>query len=247
VSSRITPHWRVCELVGLALIIGFGGWLRWPLLDVGILGDEQALLQYHGLERFWRDSLSALHPPLYRMSFRMFLDPLAALEMGRMGSFVAGLALIGLMAVNARRLLGSRIAGLAAALWCAALPVGIIWSALFRPYSIWMLLVAAHMWTVMRWLEPGAESAKWRSIPVVLTALLLPQVHYMSVPWLAVFGLSLVVFGLVSWRRLWVYLPSALLFLPLCWFVLGSRNPNMRRQSGDLLESWERLSGAVGV
>ena len=36
---------------------------------------------------------------------------------------------------------------------------------------------------------------------------------------------------------------SALLFVPLCWFIFGPQFSTTRRQSGDLLRSWERVFG----
>jgi len=225
----------------LALIISFGAWLRWPHLQRGVVGDEQALLKYHGIDRILHDGSNALHPPFFRMSFRMFLEPMEGLEAGRLFSLVAALALIGMMAVVGRRLTGNRLAGLVTSLWCATLPIAIIFSTLFRPYSFWMLLVAGHIWAVIRWVRAGTKAQ--HRMPVIWTALLLPQVHYQSATWLAVFGLILVATKLIPWRRLWVYAPAALLFLPYTWFIFGPQYAQKFRKTGDLFSTWNYLLG----
>ena len=73
-----------------------------------MVGDEEALLWFHGWSRFWRDSQSALHPPLYRMTFQIYDDPLSMVEAARMTSLIAGLGAILLVALIARRITDQR-------------------------------------------------------------------------------------------------------------------------------------------
>ena len=235
--------WRPWEVVGHALIVAAGGWLRWPLLERGMVGDEQALLQFNGWSRFWQDSLSALHPPLYRLTFQLFADPLSAVEGARMTSLIAGLGTVVLVGLLARRITEHRWAGLLAAGFVAGLPVAMQYSALFRPYSVWMLVTAAHLLAVIRWVDPDGEHRFQRAVPVAVTAFLLPQVHYASVPWLAAFGAALVLTQTIRWRQLWVYAPSAIGFLPLTWFLFGLEIKRTIRQQGDWFTAIDHLFG----
>jgi len=236
-----TLDWRPWEAIALACIIGLAGWLRWPHLSRGILGDEQALLQFHGWEVVWRNSLTTLHPPLYRLSFRLFLEPLATVEVARSFSLLFALVFIAVLAAFTRSIAGSRIAGLVAALWVSFIPTAIIFSALFRPYSLLVLLFVAHAWAITRWIDD--EFKLKYSIPTVLTALILPQTHYISVLWLSAMGVSLVICRLIPWRKLWVYIPAAVLFSPLGWLILTAPASKSDRRAGNQLDSLEYLLG----
>ena len=51
-NATNTP-WQAWEASALACIVGLAAWLRWPLLDRAIVGDEQAMLQFNGWDRVW--------------------------------------------------------------------------------------------------------------------------------------------------------------------------------------------------
>jgi hypothetical protein len=218
----------------LGCVVAAGAWIRWPRLGRGLDGNELGLLQFHGFERLLKDSLSRLHPPFYRTIFRVFLDPMAAIEAGRLWSMACGLLGVLVIGGLAWRISGSRVAGLVGAAFYAALPSAVIWSAFHRPYMTLVLLMAAHLWAVIRWCE-ARERVRWVDwLPVVLTAVFLPQVHYFAVPWLMCFAAVLTLSGCLSWRRVWVYAPALVAFLPLLWLLLAPQDGNKAHRSGDV-------------
>jgi hypothetical protein len=218
----------------LGVVVAASAWIRWPRLGHGLTGDELGLLQFHGFERLLNESLSRLHPPFYRTVFRVFLDPMAAIEAGRLWSMACGLLGILVIGGLAWRISGSRVAGLVGAAFYAALPSAVIWSAFHRPYTTLVLLTAAHLWAVIRWCE-ARDRGRWLDwLPVVLTAVFLPQVHYFAVPWLMCFAAVLTLSGCLSWRRVWVYAPALVAFLPMLWLLLTPQDGGKAHRSGDV-------------
>jgi hypothetical protein len=218
----------------LGLVVAAGAWIRWPRLVRGLTGDELGLLQFHGFERLLKEALSRSHPPFYRTLFRVFLDPMAAIEAGRLWSM--GCGLLGILVIGglAWRISGSRVAGLVGAVFYAALPSAVIWSALHRPYATLVLLTAAHLWAVIRWCEARDRVCWLDWLPVVLTAIFLPQVHYFAAPWLLCFAVVLTLSGCLSWRRAWVYAPALVAFLPMLWLLLTPQDGGKSHRPGDV-------------
>ena len=232
--------WRAWEVVVLVCITALAAFVRWPHLTRGIVGDEEALVQFNGWSGVWINSLTALHPPLYRLSFSAFLEPLTAVGAARSVSLLCGLLFLVALTDFSRSITQSRLAGLSSALWVTFIPVAIQFSTLFRPYALLTLLVVVHVWSISRWISDGF--GRRYVLPTILTAMLLPQIHYLSVLWLGTLGVLLVLSQLLPWRKLWVYLPTVLAFAPFGWLILTSETSGRIRQTGDPLQSMEYLT-----
>ena len=233
----------VAEAISLLLILVWGAWIRLENLARGPTSDEISFLKWRGLSWIYKDSLNRLHPPFFRMSVTAWNTPEQALMLGRFGAFLAGMLAIVLVWILARRSSNSRIAALLAAAALAALPPHILFSALFRPYAALGLLMATHLLALSLWV--AAPERKTLAVAVAATALLIPQVHYIGAPWLALTGLGVLGFSPSGFRRLWVYIPSALALLPLLDPITknlnvttGSALPNSH-----ILRSFEHLLG----
>ena len=235
--SQKPQHW---ERAALGLMLLAGAWIRVPSLTQSPTSDELSFLKWRGVDWIFRDSLNRVHPPFFRMSVTAFFEPEQALLVGRCLALTAGLLGIVVVWALTRRATDSRIAALCSAAAFTALPTHIAFSTMFRPYTALALLMAAHLLALGHWVDDKGRGRA--GLWVGLTALLMPQVHYIAVPWLALTGLSVVIFTRLRWIKLAVYLPAALAMLPLFKSILG----NLSAQSSagaDTTRSLEHLFG----
>jgi hypothetical protein len=235
--NRKPQHW---EWATFGLVLLTGAWVRMRSLDQGTTSDELSFLRWRGVDWIFKDSLNRVHPPFFRMSVSAFFEPEQALLVGRCMALTAGLLSIGVVWALTRRATNSRIAALCGAAAFAALPTHIAFSTMFRPYTTLALLMAAHLLALGHWVdnEGRGRAGLW----VGLTALLMPQVHYIAVPWLALTGLGVVSLTPLRWIKLAVYLPAGLAMLPLFESIFG----NLSAQSSagaDTMQSFEHLFG----
>ena len=228
------PKKTLWEIVALAAIVSWGFWERWQRIGNGPTSDEVSLLKWRGWGWELSDNLNRLHPPLYRMSFTAWLDPAEALDAARLVSVVAGTLTIVLVWLLARRVTHSRLLGLGAALGIAALSYHILFSAMFRPYALLLMLMSAHLVSLTQWLRP--ERPRWAPWAVALTATVMPQVHYLGLPWLGLTALCTALLIHRSWRVLPLYLGAPLAILP----VIGKISGNIVQSSPGPAD-WQRL------
>ena len=221
VKTDSSPSISWWELPLLVIVMVWGASTRWALIGHGPTSDEISLLKWRGWEWIFRDTTNRWHPPLYRMSFTAWLEPEQALTVARHVSLVAGVLTIVLVWLLARGLTRSRLLALAAGLGLAALPHHILFSVMFRPYAVLLMLMCIHLICLTRWIPAGAP--RWTLWGVGLTATLLPQIHYLALPWLALTAVGTAVLLTRSWRTLLPYLGAPLVILP----VLGHISVNM--------------------
>ena len=221
VKTDSSPSISWWELPLLAVVMMWGASARWALIGHGPTSDEISLLKWRGWEWIFRDTANRWHPPLYRMSFTAWLEPEQALTVARHVSLVAGVLTIALVWLLARGLTRSRLLALAAGLGLAALPHHMLFSVMFRPYAVLLMLMCVHLVCLSRWIPAGAP--RWTVWGVGLTATLLPQIHYIALPWLALTAVGTAVLLTRSWRTLLPYLGAPLMILP----VLGHITANM--------------------
>ncbi len=200
--------------------------VRLPGLSHGYSTDETGTLTPGGWFAQLFDPESGVNPPLWRWLLTFF-PPGQELDGGRLVALVASVLAVPVVAFTSARLsgraVGAWIGGLALALHLPS-----IWAAsTARVYGPWSLVLALHVLLVVRWTEaPG----RGRAAGVMLTAALLPWIHYAAVPWLLVAGLLAMAWP--ATRRLpLLYAPAALAFLPLAeriWLSPDRRVPPSR-------------------
>gem|GEM_PF-3639995 len=219
-TNESSPKRTPWELLCLAVVVVWGATERWTLIGHGPTSDEISLLKWRGWEWIFRDTVNRWHPPLYRMSFTSWLEPAEALSSARHVSLLAGLLTIVMVWALARGLTKSRILALAAALGMAALPHHMLFSVMFRPYAVMLMLMCAHLLCLSRWIQP--DPPRWAPWAVGLTATVLPQIHYLALPWLALTAVGTTALLRPSWRTLIPYLGAPLVLLPLFEHITGN-------------------------
>ena len=234
VKTDSSPSISWWELPLLAVVMMWGASARWALIGHGPTSDEISLLKWRGWEWIFRDTANRWHPPLYRMSFTAWLEPEQALTVARHVSLVAGVLTIALVWLLARGLTRSRLLALAAGLGLAALPHHMLFSVMFRPYAVLSMLMCVHLVCLSRWIPAGAP--RWTVWGVGLTATLLPQIHYLALPWLALTALGTAVTLKRSWRTFIPYLGAPVVILPLVGHITGTME-----SSGAITTDWHTL------
>ncbi len=198
---------------GIAAAVALAIALRLPDLAHGVDGDEVANLVPGGF--LWQvyDAESLVNPPLIRWVILLCggADRLGAARVVSLVANVVGVAL----GAGLARAVGGRW-------WCAWLagallamdPQMVHSSVTARAYGLWAGLLSLHLVALTTWVaRPGPRAA----LAVACTAVVLPWVHYLSVPWLLGVGL-LGALALPGRRTLpLLYAPAAVAFLPLFW------------------------------
>ena len=217
---------QLATLVVLTLLLLLGGWLRLPLLEHGYTSDEiGTLMRVDGVREIFEDPETGTNPPLWRILFNAPFSDVEAPYWGRRFSLVMGWLAIA-AAFFASRAAGSKagavgglVAGTLGALFVAIHPTTVEMSAIFRIYSWWSVTLLVHLYAMSRWLDDPKWSGPWPWLALAC-AILLPWLHYLSVPLLAVLGL-----GLARARGraaiLGVYVPAALCMAPLLPYIFG--------------------------
>ena len=188
-------------------------------LGRGFEADELAILMSGGFWDIASDPSGGVNPPGLRLLLNLAFPVQDALPLGRLLSLVCGIAAVPL-AFRAGRLAGGTAVGLYAAALVAAHPVAAEMSTVVRSYSIWLALALWHVGSV---LEVTRQARRTRAVGVALSAALLVQVHYVSVPLMVAMAATLAV--VAPGRRLWMlYVPAAVTTLPLAGLVLGAQS-----------------------
>lgn len=207
----------VLTSAGVALAVALALALRVPELGHGVDGDEVANLAPGGFLWQIHDAESLVNPPLIRWVIALCSgpDPLAAARRVSMIANVTGVAL----GAGLARAIGGRW-------WCAWIagallainPQMVQSSVTARSYGLWVGLLSLHAVALATW---AAAPSRRASVAVACTALVLPWVHYVSVPWLL--GVGLVGAVTLPGRRQLplLYLPAAVGFVPLFIPILG--------------------------
>lgn len=196
-------------LVGLLLVALA---LRWPGWGDGFTTDEVAnVVDGTASQIFW-DAETPVNPPLLRMLNLGFADALVPVA-GRWLSLLASMAaIVGTYGLARQR---SRGMALLAAGLLVVHPLAIRYALLFRAYAPWTGLCALHLWSMPRW----EDGRRWQ-VAAVVTAVLLPWTHYLSVPVMVAFGA--VVLSWRGWRPFGVYVMAAVLFSPVALYAVRS-------------------------
>lgn len=205
-------------LVGALVVVAVV--VRWHLLGLGFDSDEVGTV----VTGTWWSMLdhpeTTVNPPLWRWVWCLAFPPWEAATWGRRFAFACSVLAVPAGYVVARRASGSAAAALAAGLLLALHPWNVRYGGMFRVYATFSLLLLVHLGTLA-----AAIDGRRRGITAplaVLSAMLLPWLHYLAVPIELALGLTVLV-GLPG-RRRWVlaYAPAALGVLPLAPFVLGA-------------------------
>lgn len=218
---------RADRTVAAAALIALtltGAWLRLPILAQGITPDEFVMIVHANAWTIFWESESGVNPPLLRVLFNVLFEEPGAMTAGRGFSWLCGTLAIPLAFEAGRRATGgSLVAGLTAAVLVTFHPYSIRMSGRFRAYAPWMFtmglhLVALHGWRTAMDAAQAAASVRWRRVALV-TAILLPWLHYQSVPLLLLLGAAFVFDA--RWRpALRLYAISGLIVSPMSLLVL---------------------------
>jgi hypothetical protein len=202
----------MAAMVG-ALVIGAAA-LRWPGMSRGFTSDEMSMLQPWGLWHILFEAESGVNPPLLRLMFNLPLPDAYTLQVGRYWSFLCSLAGV-VMAFFLGRTAGrSSLAGFVCAGIVVILPQAVSQGAIYRSYSTFLLVLLWHLFCVIRWTD--GERGRGMSIQVALSAFLLPQLHFVSIPILLVEAAG---FLMMSRRSLAMFVPAFLGFAPFAYLI----------------------------
>jgi hypothetical protein len=194
--------------------------LRWPRLSYGIDPDESALV---AAPDFWGivfDQESSRNPPLHRL-FDLWFTPVAAIEHGRWFSLLSSL-LTTALAFELGLTLEGIAGGVAAALFIAVNPALVEHAALYRAYAPWLAVATWHVLAAVKLLSGNSRGTLW-AVQFSISALLLPWLHYVSLPLLALEALGFALFK--SHRRyLWLLVPALFAAVPLPRLMLSGNS-----------------------
>lgn len=230
-----TTQNRVALGVVLALF-GAGIVLRVLELGHGYQSDEISLLGSPSSP--WNDTENGINPPLHRLILQAWLSDEPALRFGRGLSLVCGLGALWFSYQIGRNMGGDRVSGAISLALAAFTSVVFEHAALSRVYSVWFLVATWHVHAALRWL--AAPDERRSAVEMAVSAVLLPQLHYLSIPILALEG---VVLSLVSRRWTLVakcWAPAAVTTLPLVALILRAPAPGQPGVGGG--EIWRQTA-----
>jgi hypothetical protein len=221
--------------LGLVLVLfGAGLVLRVLALRHGYQSDEIALL--HSAASFWSNPENGINPPLHRLLLHAWLSDVPALRLGRGLSLVCGTGALWFSYQIGRTIGGNRVSGAMSLALAAFTGIVIEHAALTRVYSVWFLVATWHVYAALRWL--AAPDERRSAVEMAVSAALLPQLHYLSIPILALEG---IVLSLVSRRWTLVakcWAPAVVATLPLLALIL--RAPEAAQPGVGGGEDWQR-------
>ncbi len=177
---------------------------------------------------------TAINPPLLQILFNAPLSAAGALWWGRAWSLAASvLAVVG-MAWLARAARDGNTdgatEGIFAALLLALMPIAIQQGGIYRAYATGTLLLIWHYWALVVWAKARDTASPGQIAAVVISAILLVQVHYFTAFQLLFEGLLLAAWGR-RWRTLLLYGPAALLLLPWIYVAVGGSEARLPASS----------------
>ena len=205
----------------LAALFVLAAWLRGPMLTLGLHSDEVGTMAVGGFWAIADHPENGVNPPLWRLMFNLVLEPGDALWWGRRFSLLCSMATIPVgYAVGRQASGGSRVAGLLAAALLATHPWCLRYAALFRIYAFWSLTFLVHVGALGRAVQAETDRGRrgWGTVALV-TAILLPWIHYFSVPVLLACG-AVLLFARQARRWLGVHVAAAVGILPMVPYVL---------------------------
>lgn len=220
----------VLVLFGAALV------LRVLALGHGYQSDEISLLR--SPSSLWNDTENGINPPLHRLIVQAWLSDEPALRFGRALSFVCGVGALWFSYQIGRSIGGNHVSGAMALALAAFTDVVIEHAALTRVYSVWFLVATWHVYAALRWL--AAPDERRCAVELAVSAALLPHLHYLSIPILAIEG---IVLSLVSRRWTLVakcWTPAMVATIPLVLLMLRAPAPGQPSVGGG--EAWQRTS-----
>lgn len=236
---------RVVTAGVVAALIAFAAVLRLEGLERGYTSDELANVMVGDAWAVLTDVEAGVNPPLLRVLFNAPFDDFDTPWWGRrfsLGMSLAAVALAWAVARDASR--GAWAPGLLAAGLLAVHPMAVQNASIYRIYAWWTATVLLHVWAMGRALDapPGPGRRGWTAAATA-AAVLLPWIHYLSVPVLIGFG-GAVALGMPD-RRRWVgvYAVAAVGILPMVPYVLGA--PDRRVPPGEPLS--QTLAKVVGL
>lgn len=219
-------------LLALTVVVVVLFWL--PGINRGISGDEMALVQPWTVRQIFTDPEGTANPPLQRIILNVIAPAGSVVMWGRLLSLGCALASLPLAFLLGRRVGGgTTLAGMSAVALIAVNPNLAEHATLCRSYALWVLVGLWHVLAIVKLIEDDRPRNQDYASAAV-SAALLPWLHYLSVPILVLEALAVLAAARHRWRRLWIFLPAALLFLPLVPLILGDTS---RRLPG----SWHRL------
>ena len=228
-------------------LVGGAVLLRLTHLDRGFTSDEVSLLFRGNLENLFNSNLTSVNPPGHRLLLGWLGGGLDALQQGRLLSFVCGLIALPAVYLTARRLAGNRLIGLVAATLVCTAPVAVETSVMTRSYAPWLAVCTWHVWSTCHWMEPDRVSPRVSGSVLAVTALLLPQIHYFSVPVLLVEGLFLMALSQKRLLTLGLYVPGALGFLVWLGPILEGTGNRLAPDHGGWGRALERTVALEGT
>jgi hypothetical protein len=196
-------------------------WVRWPGMSNGYTSDELANVMAVSAWEIATDPEAGVNPPLLRLMFNVPFDDFTTPWAGRMFSMLCSLgAVVMSYLVGKAAARGHVAAGVLAAMLCVLHPIVFKYAAIYRVYAWWSVTALWHLWAMSRALEASDQDRRFWGGQAVVSAVLLPWIHYISVPVLLGWGTA-VLLGMPGKRRWFgVYVVSAICVLPLVPAVL---------------------------
>lgn len=224
-------------------VVALAAWVRISGFDRGWSSDELANVMLGGAWQIYADPEAGVNPPLLRMLFNAPFVDADTPRYGRWFSYGWSLVAVALAFVagkDAAR--GSLVAATVAALMVALHPMAITYATIYRIYSWWMATTLWHIVAMGRWIDAEPGRGRVWAVQAVGTAMLLPWIHYFSVPLLLVEGL--VILLAFPGKRRWILalVPAALSISPMIAVVLNQ--PARRVAPGEpILHTMTKIVG----
>ncbi len=209
----------------VVICVALAGWcafmaLYWVGPHIGMPTDsnEVPLLEPGGVRAVFWGRETAINPPLHRMISALFpvQDTIAAGRMISLLCFATAVVFAFLLGRKLSR--GSALVGAATAMMLACNWEAQLQSSMYRSYGMWLALAMWHWWALVRVLDDNNRHAR---VELAVSAVLLPWVHYGSVPMLLFEGLGVLAFSKQRWNIFPLFIPAAVAFLPLLWPIFG--------------------------
>ncbi len=222
-EGRAGPDgWTWLDRVTPAILCVLALWLRWPGLARGYTSDELANVMVGSAWAVLTDVEAGVNPPLLRVLFNGPFHDFHTPYYGRVFSLVCSVVAVALAYAVGRRAAGDRwLPGVLAGALVALHPVAIQYATIYRIYAWWSATMLVHVWSLGHALDATEPRPRrgWGALAVG-SAMLLPWIHYFSVPVLLVLGASVLV-GMPGRRRwFFAYVPAALAITPMIPYVL---------------------------
>ena len=210
------------RLVTLAIVAltALGAWLRFKHLYLPITSDEMGLVQPLSFLGILLEEETGVNPPLHRLVFNLLMPSIDATIMGgRIVSLICSVASIPMAFVLGKRVAANPVAGLIVAGTFAFAPNAVTQSAMFRSYSLWLLITLWHLLAATRYLTAPEGKQKGPAIALVISALLMPQLHYISIPILLGEGFALLFLFPKHRRGFSLFIPAGALIVPFLFII----------------------------